>query len=88
MTRVTCMFLAMVALTTAWDPVRPGALVKGLGDFIIVNQSVNVLLKFDNISTVRENVGHINQGIQMVKDQLGKCNIPNVRTEKKLDPYS
>ncbi len=76
LTRVTCMFLAIVALATAWDPVRPGALVKRLGDLIIVNQSVKVLLKFDNISTVRENVGHINQGIQMVKDQLENCNIP------------
>ncbi len=63
---MTCMFLAIVALTTAWDPVRPGVVVKRLGDLIIVNQSVKVvLLKFDNISTVRKNVGHINQGIQM-----------------------
>ncbi len=78
---MTCMFLAIVALATAWDPVRPGALVKRLGDLIIVNQSVKVLLKFDNISTV----GHINQVIQMVKDQLENCNISNVRIEKKLD---
>ncbi len=85
MTRVTCMFLAVVALTTAWDPVRPGDLVKRLGDLIIVNQSVKVLLKFDNISTVRENVGHINQGIQMVKDQLENCNITNLRIVRKLD---
>ncbi len=66
-------------------PVRPGALVKRLGDLIIVYQSVKVLLKFDNISTVRENVGHINQGIQMVKRQLENCNISNVRLVKKLD---
>ncbi len=46
------MFLAIVALTTAWNPVRPGALVKRLRDLILVNQSVKVLLKFDNISTV------------------------------------
>ncbi len=84
MTRVTCMFLAMIALTTAWDPVRPGALVKRLGGLIIVNQSVKVLLKFDNISTVRKNVGHINQGIQMVKDQLEHYNITNQRLRKRL----
>ncbi len=46
-------------MTTAWDPVQPGALIKRLGDLIIVNQSVKVLLKFDNISTVRKNVGHM-----------------------------
>ncbi len=68
MTRLTCMFLATVALATTWDPVRPGALVKRLGDLIIVNQSVKVLLKFDNISTVRENVGHVSQGLEMVKE--------------------
>ncbi len=79
------MFLAMVAMTTAWDPMWPRALVKRLGDLIIVNQSVKVLLKFDNISTVRENVGHINQGIQMVKDQLEHYNIANLRLEKKIE---
>ncbi len=42
-------------------------------------------MKFDNISTVLENVGHINQGIQMVKDQQENCNISNVRIAKKLD---
>ncbi len=85
MTRLTCIFLAMVALTTAWDPVRPKALVKRLGDLIIVNQSAKVLLKFDNISTVRENVGHINQGIQMVKNQLEHYNITNLRLKKKIE---
>ncbi len=42
-------------------------------------------MKFDNISTVRENVGHINQGVQMVKDQLENFNITNPRLQKKQD---
>ncbi len=79
------LFLAIVALALVWDPVRPRALVKRIGDLVIVNQSVRMLLKLDNISIVPENVGHINQGIQMVKDELEKCNISNVRLEKKLD---
>ncbi len=79
------MFLAIVALVATWDPVRPGALVKKLGDMIIVNQSVRVLLKFDNISIVRENVIHISHGIQMVKDKSEQYNISNVRLVKKLD---
>ncbi len=62
MTQVTCKFLAIVALAAAWDPVRPGALVRKVGDMIIVNQSVRVLLKFDNISIVRENVGQVYRG--------------------------
>ncbi len=85
MTHVACMFLAIVALAAAWDPVRPGALVKKIGDMIIVNQSVRVLLKFDNISLVQENVRHINQGIQMVKDKLVQSKISNVKLEKKLE---
>ncbi len=62
MTQVACMFLAIVALAAAWDPVRPGTLVRKVGDMIIVNQSVRVLLKFDNISIVRENVGQVYRG--------------------------
>ncbi len=85
MTQVTCMFLAIVALLAAWDPVRPGTLVRKIGDMIIVNQSVRVLLKFDNISVVRENIRHINHGIQMVKDKLVQSKISNVKQEKKLD---
>ncbi len=85
MTQVTCMFLAIVALAVAWDPVRPGALVKKLGDMITVNQSVRVLLKFDNINIERENVRQINHGIQIVKDKLIQYDISNIRLEKKLD---
>ncbi len=52
---------------------------------IIVNHSIRVVLKFDNINGVRENVRHINNGIQMVKDKLIISEISNVRLEKKLD---
>ncbi len=75
------MMLAVAALATAWNPVRSGALVTKLGDMIIVNQSVRVLLKFDNMSIVRENVRHINHGIQMVKDKLIQYDISKVRLE-------
>ncbi len=70
MKQVAGMMLAVASLATAWNPVRSGALVKKLGDMIIVNQSVRVLLKFDNTSIVPENVRHINHGIQIVKDKL------------------
>ncbi len=42
------MFLA--ALVSAWDPVRPGALVRRVGDMIVVNQSVRILLKLENVT--------------------------------------
>ncbi len=82
---MACMILAVASLATAWNPVRPRALVKKVGDMIIVNQSVRVLLKFDNINTVRENVRQINEGIQIVKDKMVHSEIFNVRLEKKLD---
>ncbi len=71
--------------TTAGNPVRPGALVKKVGDMILVNKSVRVLLIFDNINAVRENVKQINEGIQIVKDKMVHSKIFNVRLEKKLD---
>lgn len=46
MKQVACMMLAVVSIAVAWDPVRPGALVKHVGVVIIVDQSVRVLLKF------------------------------------------
>ncbi len=73
--------LAVASLAIAWNPVRSGALVKKLGDTIIVNQSVRVLLKFDNISIVPENFRHINHGIQMIKDKLIQYDISSVRLE-------
>ncbi len=64
MEQVACIFSEIVTLATAWDPVRPGALVRKISNMIIVNHSVRVLLKFDNISGVKVNVRHINNGIQ------------------------
>ncbi len=64
---------------------RPGALVKQIGEMIIVDQSVRVLLKFNNINTVRNNVKQISQGIQIVKDKMVNSKVSNVRLEKKLD---
>ncbi len=64
------MLLAVASLAKAWNPVRPGVLVKKVGDLIIVNQYVRVLLKIDNINAVRENVKQINEGIQIVKDKM------------------
>ncbi len=52
---------------------------------IIVYQFIRVLLKFDNINDVRENVKQINEGIQIVKDKMVYSKLFNVRLEKKLD---
>ncbi len=51
---VACMFLA--AIVAAWDPVRPGTLVRKVGYMIIVKQSVRILLKLENVTNVRDNL--------------------------------
>ena len=85
MKQVACMMLAIViSLVVAWDPVRPGALVKQIGNMIVINQSVRVLLKFDNIGTVRENVKQIKQGVQMIKDKMVESKVENMSLHKKL----
>ncbi len=83
---MTCMFLAIIALTTAW--VGPCAAQSFSKETRRLNNSKPVskgILKFDNISTVRENDGHIIQGIQIVKDQLEHYNITNLRLKKKIE---
>ncbi len=75
----------VLGLATAWDPVRPGALVKKSGDMIIVNHSVRVLLKFDSIGTIRENVNQIKQALNLVKSKLHGNNTSNERLHKKID---
>ena len=87
MSRVAYMIVvvAIGSFAVAWDPVRPGALVKPLGEMIIIDHSVRVLLKFDNMNSLRDNVMQINQGIQVVKDKMVNSRISNVRLDKKLD---
>ncbi len=48
------MFVAV--LVSAWDPVQPRALVRKVGDMIVVNQSVRILLKLENVTYVRDSV--------------------------------
>ncbi len=62
------MFLA--ALVSAWDPVRPRALVRKIGDMIVVNQSVRILLKLENITYVRDSLHSVKQGLQTVIEKL------------------
>ena len=59
--------IVLATIASAWDPVRPGALVKKLGDIVIINQSVRVVLEFSNITTVSENVKYISEAIETVK---------------------
>ena len=47
---LSCLLLA--TLIAAWDPVRPDVLVRKIGNMIIVNQSVRIVLHFDNVTYV------------------------------------
>ncbi len=59
-----CILLA--TLVTAWDLVRPGVLVKKIGDMFIINQSVRIVLCLDNVTHIRD---MINKGLE----KSGKC---------------
>ena len=86
MNQVACTFLIFTTVVAvAWDPVRPGALVKPVGDMIIINQSVRVLLKFGNLNVVKENVKQIQQGVTLIKDRMTYRNISNVRLDRKIE---
>jgi len=76
------MFLA--ALVAAWDPVRPGALVRKVGDMIIVNQSVRILLKLENVTYVTDNLNIIKLNLGTVTNKLMENEVRNERLEKKI----
>lgn len=80
---LACIVL-LATLTSAWDPVRPGALVKKLGDVVIINQSVRVVLEFSNITTVRENVKQISEALDTVKLTIIENNIQHEGLEQKI----
>ncbi len=79
---MACMFLA--ALASAWDPVRPGALVRKVEDMIVVNQSIRILLKLKNVTYVRNSLHLINQGLHSVTDKMLEKEVRNERLERKV----
>ncbi len=79
---VACMFLA--ALISAWDPVRPRALVRKLGDMSVVKQSLRILLKLENVTYVRDSLHSIKQGLHTVTEKLLEKEVRNERLEKKV----
>ena len=79
---MTCMLLA--AIVVAWDPVRPGALVKKVGDLSVVNQSVRILLKLENVTYIRDSIQSIEKGLNTVNEKLQDNKINNVRLDKKI----
>ncbi len=74
---VACMFLAV--LVSAWDPVRPGALVRKVGDMIVVNQSVRILLKLENVTYVRDSLHSIKRGLHTFTKKLLEKEVRNER---------
>ncbi len=79
---MACMFLA--GLESAWDPVRPRALVRKVGDIIVVNQWVRILLKLENVTYVRDSLQSIKQGLHTVTEKLLEKGVRNERLEKKV----
>ena len=55
-----------------------GALIKQLGDFIIANESVRVILSFENVTAVRYTLSDIQEVLALVKENLIQLKInPN-----------
>ncbi len=52
-----CLLLAVASIVVAWDPVRPGALVRDIGKLLIVDETVR--LNFANVSHVEESIDDI-----------------------------
>ncbi len=71
------MFLA--ALISAWDPVRPRALVRKVGDMIVVNQSVRILLKLENVTYVRDILHSIKRELHTFTEKLLGKEVGNER---------
>ena len=79
---LACLLLA--TLIAAWDPVRPGVLVRKIRNMIIVNQSVRIVLHFDNVTYVRHNLKVINHGLERVADKLQENYIDNIRIHREI----
>ena len=80
---VACLVI-IVAITSAWDPVRPGALIRRVGDLIIVNQNVRIKLTLENVSYIKENIANVQQGLELAKLKLADTNIHNGRLKRKI----
>ncbi len=76
------MFLA--ELVSAWDPVQARTLVRKVGDMIVVNQSVRILLKLEKVTYVRDSIHSIKRGLHTVIVKLLEKEVRNERLEKKV----
>ena len=79
---LACLLIATII--AAWDPVRPGVLVKKIGDLIIIKQSVRITLEFSNVTYVRDNLKVINHGLKIAQEKLQEKDRDNVRIARKL----
>ena len=85
MKMVTCILLLLLAtIVSSWDPVRPGALVRKTGKVFIVNESVRVILKLDNVTHMDESLGNVRKGLDTVKMIISQNGIKDNRLEKKM----
>ncbi len=80
---VKCILLVVASVVLSWDPVRSGALVKKVGNMMTVNQSVRILLSFENVTHVRDTLTTVQDCIKIVKDRLNN-GISHKRLLKKL----
>ncbi len=77
-----CLLLAVASIVVAWDPVRPGALVRDIGKLLIVDESVRLILNFANVSHVEESIADIEKGMTLVETRL--CDVNTNETDDEI----
>ena len=77
-----CTLLA--TLIAAWEPVRPGALIREVGHMYIINQSVRVVIHLDNVTLIKDNLNMINQGLRNIDNTMKEHDIENARLVRKI----
>ncbi len=85
---VKCLILEVASVVFVWNPVRPGALVKKVGNMMIVNQSVRILLSFENVTHVRDTtVDDIQATIIDISANLEQLSLNHSNLQESLDIF-
>ncbi len=84
---IKCLLLVTASLVFAWDPVRPGALVRKVGKLMIVDESIRVILNVANVSSIKDTLDHIDEGMIQVKSQLDESNKATSLQSKLVTKY-
>ena len=84
---VKVLLLTVASLALAWNPVRPGALVRKVGQLMIVDESIRVILNFSNVTHITYALNNIDKGMKLIKVQLDSTTVGTSLQSKMLVKY-